>query len=261
MSSKARSLLAAFVSISLAACSGFQTASQVPSANAAQSNLPIGTHQARSSMRPNVTYTYVKSSPGTTATAQCPTGDDVIAGGFANVSQTQNTTDSHWANSHTAWTASNPYSVYAYVICAGSGAVNTHYFTAAFSSGLGGGAGCNTGQEVSGGGFSLTSGTIAADYPPSSSGWTVDTYANQGAGTAYAVCTTDSYTYEFTAFGSDETAQCPASDVVVGGGFVENNGPEKSDFVPYLSHYANNHTAWRAAATGNTLIAYAVCTP
>ena len=189
----------------------------------------------------------------------------MIGGGFyfPNYSKASGTTESHWADSHTAWVSSNPDGVHSYAVCADKNAVQAHYVTASWS-GVGKPATCTgSGQELSGGGFKLTSGTVSANYAENSQSWNVQSVADQGAGTSYGVCVTNGkYDYESTAGETyDVTLECPTGDSVVGGGFAQNPG-ENVTFIVYRSKFSNGGglSGWRSSVIeAYTFNDFAVC--
>lgn len=267
---QSRAAIIAFALIaSLSACSGGDGSSspQVPTAPnlaspAASQTATRGVREAKPNTSP---YVYVTSTPAPSAEAWCPTGDKAIGGGFNNPNSGSTTVESHYVGSlHRPWKSvdAGGGNITSTAICVATAFVTTNYVSQAWSDTEGAVLSCGSGYEFSGGGFIFNSSEPGANYPLSSTSWTVLSNADfSSSGTAYGVCTqTSNYTYVSASASNDSRANCPSGDVVVGGGFLESN-PASANAIVISSNFYNSHQTWRVQSSGNTFAAYAVCAP
>lgn len=237
--------------LSFSACAGANSGSSlVPAASDAKTLHP---HTSP--------YTYVASSLGPSAVAQCPTGEIALSGGFDDPSGAQ-VLQSHYVGGHTAWkaVAANGASLTTYVVCADSNFIDTQYKSLAWSNSEGAAPECGSGYSMNGGGYTFTSGHPATSYPGANWLWVVQSNADfSSSGTAYAICAhTSSYTYVTGGAGTTSVANCPTGDVVVGGGFQVAGSYNANTVVTHSSYY-DGHKAWKVTASGTTFNAYAIC--
>ncbi|MGC2634379.1 MAG: hypothetical protein WA215_09240 [Candidatus Cybelea sp.] len=245
----------------LSACAGGSPTggSQMPFANAQADASAAITHTRIG--RNTANFTYVTSATGTSAVATCPSGYEVVGGGFSNGTGS-NIAVSHFTSTDDGWKSSaiNNQPVTSFAVCLSPPLPPSEYITTAFTNQFNAVAQCtNTSTfELSGGGFKYNSSGPTNSYLEDTVDWIIAS-TDQESGDVYGVCLKNWVAdYEVAYVPSqDSTATCSSPLVAIGGGWQSNNWPG----VVTLSRFTNDHSGWHVKVTGTNLkvMAYAAC--